>query len=315
LKSIPQLVNLWRLGHVTSNMGAILVVQHLVPSQLMQLYTIAVALLGATLSTGFGLARPYGGRRMLFRSLVRPRTFNEKIQRLKIFNRDPRLPQRENKILVKEFVKDRIGSEWVTPTLWHGEHLPPVEQRRWPIPFVIKANNGCGWNVFVRTEADLNWPHIEGLAAEWRHTPFGVDMGEWLYGEINPGLLVEPFLGDFSKLPVDYKFWTFGGRVQFVEVITDRENGLKATIFDTDWHRLPFTVGYPPDPRPIPKPVSLGRMIEAAEILAEDFSFVRIDFYEIDNHPKFGEMTFYPGSGHDAFNPPEWDAKVGELWR
>jgi hypothetical protein len=81
---------------------------------------------------------------MLFLCLVYPRTFSEKVQRVKIFNRDPRLPQRENKILVKDFVRDRLGSEWVTPTLWHGEYLPPLDQRTWPVPFMIKANNGCG---------------------------------------------------------------------------------------------------------------------------------------------------------------------------
>ncbi len=280
-----------------------------------RLITTSIVLLASILGTGYGVARPYGGCRMMFRSLFYPRTFNEKVQRLKLLNRDPRLPQREDKILVKEFVRMRLGSEWVTPTFWHGEFLPPLEQRAWPIPFVIKANNGCGWNVFVRTESDLNWPYIESLAAGWRRAPFGVDIGEWLYGEIKPGLLIEPFLGDFSRLPLDYKLWTFGGRVQFVEVITDRESGLKSTIFDTDWRRLPFTIGgYPSHLGPIARPMSLDRMIKAAEVLAEDFPFVRVDFYEIDKHPKFGEMTFYPGSGHDAFDPPEWDAKAGKLW-
>src|SRR5262249_56759208 len=100
------------------------------------------------------LAKPYGGCRMLLRALVWPRTFNEKMQRMKLFNRDPRLPLREDKILVKEFVRNRLGNEWVTPTLWQGEYLPPPEQRTWPIPFMIKANNRCGWNVFVRQKAD-----------------------------------------------------------------------------------------------------------------------------------------------------------------
>jgi len=130
------------------------------------------------------IAAPYGGWRMLLRSLIYPRTFSEKVQRTKIFNRDPRLPQRENKILVKDLVSARLGREWVTPTLWQGEYLPPVEQRTWPIPFVIKANNGCGWNIFVRREPDLNWSRIESLAIEWRRVPFGSELGEWLYGEI-----------------------------------------------------------------------------------------------------------------------------------
>jgi len=261
------------------------------------------------------LAKPYGGCRMLFGALLWPRTFNEKIQRMKLFNRDPRLPQRENKILAKEFAKDKLGSEWVIPTLWQGGYFPPVEQRTWPIPFVIKANNGCGWNVFVRQESDLNWSRIERLATEWRGSPFGADLGEWLYSKIEPALLVEPFIGENLQLPVDYKLWTFNGEVKVIEVITDREHDPKGTMFDAGWQRLPFKNGYRTDPRPIPRPASLDRMIKAAKILAEDFPFVRVDFYEIGDQPKFGEMSFYPGSGMDPFDPPEWDGKIGQFWR
>jgi hypothetical protein len=261
------------------------------------------------------VAAPYGGCRMLLRSVLCPRTHNEKIQRVKIFNRDPRLPQRADKIRVKDFVRDRLGGEWVTPTLWHGKHLPPPEQRTWPIPFVIKANNGSGWNFFVRRESDLDWRQIESLTAEWQIRPYGAEWGEWLYGQISPALLVEPFIGELSELPVDYKLWTFGGKVQIVVVGTDRDTGLKYTIFDSSWKRLPVEItAYPTDPRPIAKPRSLSRMIEAAQILAEDLPFVRIDFYEVGGVPKFGEMTFYPGAGLDAFDPPEWDIKLGRLW-
>lgn len=252
---------------------------------------------------------------MLSRSVLYPRTHNEKIQRVKIFNRDPRLPQRADKIRVKDFVRDRLGGDWVTPTLWHGEHLPPLEQRTWPIPFVIKANNGSGRNFFVRQDSDLDWKRIESLTAEWQSRPYGAEWGEWLYGEIVPALLVEPFIGELCELPVDYKLCTFGGKVQMVIVGTDRDNELKYAMFDTNWERLPLKLAaYPSDPRPIPKPLSLGRMIEAAEILAEDLPFVRIDFYEVGDVPKFGEMTFYPGAGLDAFDPPEWDLKLGKFW-
>ena len=215
--------------------------------------------------------------------------------------------------LVKDFVRDRLGSEWLIPTLWQGERLPPLEQRTWPVPFVVKANNGSGWNVFVRQESDLNWSDIERLVEQWRTTAYG-GIGEWLYGEIKPALLVEPFIGNLAEFPIDYKLWTFGGKVKLIGVDTDREHDHKRAMFDTDWRRLPFTVEYPSDRRLIPRPLSLERMIKAAEILAEDFPFVRVDFYEVAGAPKFGEMTFYPTSGFGEFDPPDWDAKVGTLW-
>lgn len=261
------------------------------------------------------IAHKYGGFRTLLRCIFCPQTFNEKIQRLKIFGRDPRFPQRADKILVKDFVRDRLDSDWVTPTLWHGEFLPPLGQRTWSIPFVIKANNGSGWNIFVRQKSDLDWPRIESLIAEWHRNPYGADMGEWHYGEIKPALLVEPFIGEGMTLPRDYKLWTFSGKVKFIEVVTDQEHQHKCTMFDPEWHRLPFSCIFPSDPRIIAKPLSLNRMIGAAEVLAEDFPFVRIDLYEVGSRPRFGEITFYPASGYAAFIPPEWDIEIGKLWR
>ena len=170
-----------------------------------------------------------------------------------------------------DFVRDQLGSEWITPTLWHGKHLPPLKQRTWPIPFVIKANNGCGWNFFVRQEFDLDWKRIESLTAEWRSRPYGAEWGEWLYGAISPALLVEPFVDDRWEYPY-YKLWTFGGKVQIIGVGTDRHSDLKFSMFDSQLRiRLPFKSPLPTDLRPLPKPQSLSRMIEAAEILAEDF--------------------------------------------
>ena len=133
-------------------------------------------------------------------------------------------------------------------------------------PRSLFARNGGG---FVRRKSNMNWSHIAETTAKWRRAPFGAELGGWLYGEIEPALLVEPFLGSSSQLPVDYKFWTFGGKAKIVEVVTDRESGLKSTMFDLDWRRLPFSVGFPADPRPLSKPASLHRMFEAAEILAE----------------------------------------------
>ncbi|MGO9947118.1 MAG: ATP-grasp fold amidoligase family protein [Steroidobacteraceae bacterium] len=156
---------------------------------------------------------------------------------------------------------------------------------------------------------------MESSAAEWQSRRYGAEWGEWLSGAIRPALLVEPFIGELCELPVDYKLWTFGGKVRMVQAATDRYSELKCTMFDTNWDRLPVKIAaYPSDPRPIPKPLSLNQMIEAAEILAEDLPFVRIDFYEVGNVPKFGEMTFYPGAGIDGFDPLEWDFKLGKLW-
>jgi hypothetical protein len=274
-------------------------------------YQKALMSLPPQIPVGIQYRRAFGR----FPNLRAPETFNEKIQRRKVEDRDPRLPLRADKVLVKDFVREKLGDTWVIPTVWHGTRLPPMAERDWPVPFVVKANHGSMWNHFVRSEADLDWPAIERRCEAWMARRYGVSAGEWQYAAIRPQILVEPYIGALEHLPIDYKLWVFHGRAEFVQVDIGRETEHKRSFFDRQWRRLPFALGYPPETREVPPPASLSEMIRAAEALVEDLPFVRVDFYEIENRPLFGEMTFCPASGWQHFSPPEWDAKIGALWR
>jgi teichuronopeptide biosynthesis TupA-like protein len=248
-------------------------------------------------------------------NLLFPKTFSEKVQRRKLFDRDPRYPQRVDKIEVKSFVREKLGDGWTTPTIWQGTKLPPMADRIWPIPFVLKASHGSVMNVFARSAAELDWDHVEKLCRKWENETYGDWGGEWVYSRIQPRLLVEPFIGELAALPIDYKLWTFNGRVEFIQVDSDREVSHKRTMFDRNWERLAFTIAHPIDERDIPCPLSLDAMISAAEILSQGVSYVRVDLYEINNSPRFGEMTYYPDSGWERFDPAEYDLKIGALWK
>jgi hypothetical protein len=251
-------------------------------------------------------------------NLISPKTLTEKIQLRKIMDRDPRLPLRADKLLVKDFVRSKLGEAWVIPTIWSDKQLPPREERNWPVPFVVKMNNGSGWNIFVRSEAERDWDKIENNYNNWRNETFGHYLGEWLYSKIDPQVFVEPFIGSAETLPFDYKLWVFGGKVEFIHVDTDRETSPKRAFFDRNWNRLPFAIDlerHALELRDIPRPQSLEAMIAGAEALAEDLPFVRVDLYEIGGQPTFGEMTFYPGSGVGHVHPPEFDKIIGALWK
>jgi hypothetical protein len=243
------------------------------------------------------------------------KTFNEKMHRYKVLDRDSRMPLYADKFLVKKFVTEKLGLGWTTPTIWHGASLPPLHERIWPLPFVLKSNHGSGMNIFVRSANDLNWPRIEALCANWLSTDYGEGSAEWQYYNIERQLLVEPFIGRAGSLPIDYKCWTFHGHVEFIQVDTDREHEHKQTMFDREWKRLPFNLGWGREERQIDPPPSLEHMIAAAQKLSEGISFVCVDFYEIDGAPRFGEMTFHPMAGLARFDPPEYDAIIGALWR
>lgn len=236
-----------------------------------------------------------------------PTRFTELVQRRKLYDRDARLPLLIDKLKAKRFVVQRLGADWVTPTLWSGTVLPDLPC--WPSPFVIKSRHGCNQHRFVRTGSE-DWGAIRRAAARWMRRDYGVWLDEHGYRGVTRGLLVEPFVGEGTTLPIDYKIYVFHGKVAFIQVHLGRENNHRWLIFDRAWQRV-SSPGAERDPA---RPATLGRMIAAAETLGTGFAFVRVDLYEVSGQPRFGEMTFYPGSGLDPFDPPELDAMMGTLW-
>ena len=240
-------------------------------------------------------------------SLHFPARFTELVQRRKLFSRDQRLPLLIDKLGAKRFVAEQLGDQWVTPTLWSGAVLP--EAPAWAYPFVVKSRHGCNQRRFVRSALD-DWTAIRTASAKWMRRDYGFWLDEHGYRGIERGLLVEPFIGDGTVLPIDYKLYVFHGQVAFIQIHLGRENNHRWLLFDRNWQRA-SSPSADPDPD---RPASLERMIEGAEVLGEGFDFVRIDFYDVCGQPRFGEMTFYPGSGLDPFDPPQLDSVMGALW-
>lgn len=259
--------------------------------------------------------RKYRRRVGRYPNLFRPTRFTEKVQVAKLHWRSPRMVVLADKVLAKHAVAELLGPEWVTPTLYAGARLPPRHERNWPMPYVIKANNWSGGNYFVTGPDQPDWDEIERHVHEWMRRPFGRSMGEWVYSAIPPQILVEPYIGE-GEPPVDYRLHVFGGRSDFVSVNWERFAGLKRANFSRDWQRLPFVVSdgeaYYGDGIP-PMPKSYPEMIRGAELLAQGFPFVRVDFYEIEGRPRFGEATFYPNSGYIRW-PADLDCKLGAMW-
>jgi len=244
-----------------------------------------------------------------------PMSFNDRLHAGKLHWRDPLMTRLVDKVQVKDIVAGILGSEWVTPTLYAGPTLPPRAERNWPYPYVIKTNHSSGTNYFVRSEADEDWPKIEGLFARWlarRHNP---KAGEWQYLNVVPKILVEPMILADGSLPVDFKIYTFSGKAVFVQVFPDRKAAKNNVFFDRAWNRKNFCRGFNISALEVARPASLELMFDAAERLSLGVPFVRMDFYEIDGQPRFGEVTFFPSGGYARFTPSEKDAELGEIWR
>lgn len=248
------------------------------------------------------LAYLWRHRRLL--NLDDPQRFTELVQVRKLFDRDPRLPRLIDKVMAKDHVSSQIGAAWVTPTLWEGTELPA--KPRWDLPFVIKSRHGCNQRIFVRDQS-VDWAAVRRAASSWMRRPYGSWLAEWGYRDVPRGIIVEPFVGPALTLPIDYKLYVMHGHVAAVQVHLDRETRHRWILLDRDWRPLSRS------PAPL-RPDALDRMFRAAETLSAGVDFVRVDFYDVHPHPRFAEMTFYPGSGLDRFEMDSVDTWLGSLW-
>lgn len=215
------------------------------------------------------------------------------------------MPVMADKVAVKSIVANELGREWVIPMLWSGVELPA--RPPWNGPVVVKSRHGCNQNVFVG-ENWSEWKVASSAATKWMRKDYGWWLDEWLYARIPRGLLIEPLIGTGCDLPIDYKIYVFGGHATHVQMHLDRARNHRWILHDINWRAI--ASGAPQ----MPRPSALPAMIAAAEQLAKGFDFARVDFYQPDRQPLFGEICFYPGSGLDPFDPPELDAAMGRLW-
>lgn len=246
----------------------------------------------------------------------KPKTFNEKIQWLKLHYRDPLLTQCADKYAVRKYVNDTIGKEFLVDLLGVYSKVSDIDFNALPEKFVLKTNNGSGTNIICKDKNNLNIEDAKHKLNKWlrpeaSHYYFSY---EWCYKNIEPKIICEKFIDEASKEDLkDYKFLCFNGKVEMLFVCSERTKELKVDFFDLDWNKLPFTRHYKNSTKKLKKPVNFDRMVELAEKLSKPFPFVRVDLYEAGNKIMFGELTFYPGNGIEPFSPMEYDYKLGEL--
>ena len=244
-----------------------------------------------------------------------PRSFNEKMQWLKLYNEDPLLTKCADKYLVREYVKEKIGEEYLIPLLGVWDSPDDIDFDKLPNQFVLKVNWGSGQNIIVKDKAKLDIEETKTKLREWLspHSNHYYYSFEWSYKNIKPKIIAEQFIQQLNNDLYDYKFFSYRGKVKNLFVVSDRFNKKYFDFYDTDWNKLPFERVYHNSPNGIIKPQNLDRMISLAETLSKDFPFARVDFYDLENKIYFGEITFYPGNGMEAFEPVEWDYKLGEM--
>lgn len=258
------------------------------------------------------LYRAHMGYRL---NLSDPKTFNEKLQWLKLYNRQPFYTQLVDKIDVKEWVANRIGNQYVIPTYQTWDSAEDIDISSLPDSFVLKCNHAGGNNgVFIVKDKSLF--DIENarlrLAGVLKSSVYTV-FKEWPYKNVRRRVLAEKLLGVGIE---DYKFFCFDGNPDCVMVAYERSTGHpKFYFFDKDWNLKRYNIRGKEAPADFtkPRPENLDKMFEIAAKLSKGFPFVRVDLYNVNGEIFFGEMTFFPDSGLDEKILKETDIYFGNL--
>ena len=252
-------------------------------------------------------------------NLKNPQTFTEKLQWLKLYNRKPEYTQMVDKLAVKEYVADRIGAEYIIPTLGVWDRPDEIDWDSLPNQFVLKTTHGGGGGgvVICRDKGTFDKTSALAKLKESMASDIYSSLREWPYKNVPKRIIAEKFMSsEESPAPkdlLDYKFFCFNGKVKFFKVDFGRFVEHHANYYDTDGKLLPFgEINFEPDPAHIIElPNNLREMILLAERLSKNEPFLRVDFYNVNGKIFFGELTFYPASGMGKWTTEEADIKIG----
>ena len=253
-------------------------------------------------------------------NLDSPSTMNEKIQWLKLYDRNPQYQILVDKYRVREYISRHFGSEYLVPLLFVTEDYNDIVPDNIPdMPCVIKSNCSSHDFEIIRSKEQINWERLQMKYKKVMESNFYYIAREWCYKGIKPVIIVEKLLQlDSGKIPNDYKLHFFNGRCEFVYCAIDREGMDYRKIYDINWNELRFDWSTPdknyiPKTGPgIKKPATFDDMLRIGSIIAQDKRDVRVDFYDVNGKLYCGEITLYHGAGYDRFIPDKYDKIYGE---
>lgn len=267
-------------------------------------------------------------------------TFEQKVTRKMAFDKNPMLKIYADKVKVREFVSERVGSKYLTNVFGIYESIQTVDRSNFPRNFVLKSNHGCGgfiicwdgaprgrlipkdlteifWAKILIHPDDLDWQDLIRLSDKWMTLNYGWERGrfpEWAYRDIPPLLLVEELLLDSDNLPSDYKFQMVHGKCAFIQVDVSRFDRYQQNLYTQDWELINAKTAHPQISGYFLPPPELAEMLKIAEDLSEGIDFVRVDLYAINGRIIFGELTNYPAAGATRIRPKELSIELAKNW-
>lgn len=252
-----------------------------------------------------------------------PKTLNEKICWLKLNDRTPLHTQCADKYGVRDYVIEKIGSEYLVPLYFQTENVEDISDEKLTLtPCIIKTNHDSGGGIFIYEKQNINWVEVRSELKERLLHNYYDKYREWQYKNIKPSIIVEKLLiNKEGAIPFDYKLHCFNGKVRMIQV--DMGRGTKKHYrnwYDINWNREPYKWSSPkqngeqtdPSKEDIAKPDTFDEMVLLSNKLSEPFDYARVDWYDVDSTLYFGEITFHHDGGTKPILPEAWDLKLGQ---
>lgn len=246
-------------------------------------------------------------------NLEDPQLFSEKLQWLKLHDRNPLYTQLVDKYRVREYIAEKIGEEYLIPLLGVWDDPDEIDFDALPDQFVLKCNHNSGTGMCIcRDKSKLDFDAVRKELRKGLLENFYLRHREWPYKNVNPCIIGEMYLEDVEDDALtDYKFFCFHGSAKIMYISKDIGKDPRTDFFDMDFAHLPVR-SKDPNADIIPeKPARFDTMKQIAEILAGDIPFVRVDLYSVQGKIYIGEMTFFHMGGFAKLSPDEWNVRLG----
>lgn len=240
-----------------------------------------------------------------------PRSLNEKINYIKLFNRNPVRALIADRLKVRDYVAERVNGCRFPEIQWRGGRLDRAAWDALPELFAIKANHGSKMTRIVNKGTD-GFDEVRRETDSWLRRDYSRYGREWIYDDLERYLIAEEMLGRAGSPPLDFKFFVMNGRVGFVQVDVGRFRDHRRNLYTRDFIRIDAEYEHP-STDDVPKPDEFERAIEIAERLAADLDFIRVDLYLLGGEIYFGELTNTPENGFGRMRPRSFDFEMGRL--
>ena len=246
--------------------------------------------------------------------LKNPKTFNEKLQWLKLYYQKESHTAMVDKYEMKTYVTEQVGPGYVVPLLGVWDSVDEIDFDTLPEKFVLKTTHDCAGLVICTDKSALDIAAAKAKLRNAMKNSYYLYYREWPYKNVVPRVIAEEYMVDESGTQLkDYKFFCFGGEPYCVQVDFDRFQGHKKNLYSLEWELLDFSFNYPAHPEvEIAKPAAFDKMLEIAKKLSAGEPYVRVDFYCVSGQPYVGEITFFPASGYGKFVPEKYDRIFGD---